>query len=195
MEQEGPLGRKAALEDLDGFLERVPAGLAALAITGPAGIGKSTVWREGVRRAAAVGYGVLTARPAQAEGSLAFAGLGDLLGSLGEDAFEVLPPVQRHAIDVALLRAQPGRALMDRRAIPVALLSLVESLAATRPLVIAIDDAQWLDEESAASVSFALHRLEHLRVGLIVAVRDEGERTPTVESAVAPERRHEVVLG
>jgi hypothetical protein len=73
-------------------LDRVPSGLCALILTGPAGIGKTTVWREGVRLAEARGYLVLPARPGRAERSLSFAGLAGLLGPVGRAAFDALVP-------------------------------------------------------------------------------------------------------
>ncbi|HEV2371347.1 MAG TPA: AAA family ATPase [Streptosporangiaceae bacterium] len=194
MAPEGPLGRDRELDEVEAFLDDVPAGLSALALTGPAGIGKTTVWREGVRRAVSRGYLVLSARPGQAEQALSFAGLADLLGPVGQEAFDSLVPVQRHALDVALLRADPG-ARPAGRAVPAALLSVLQSLAAVQPVLVAVDDAQWLDDATGESLPFALRRLERVPVGVLVSVRTDGQRPPTFDTTLPDERRHEVPVG
>ena len=56
MPGERPVGRNAELERLDAFLAAVRADVRSLAITGPAGIGKTAVWQEGARRAAERGF-------------------------------------------------------------------------------------------------------------------------------------------
>ena len=73
------VGRRQELAAIDAFLGGAPNGTAALLVEGEAGIGKTSVWREGVERARGRGFRVLTARPVGAEVRLSFAGLGDLL--------------------------------------------------------------------------------------------------------------------
>lgn len=194
MPPEGPLGRDRELDEVEAFLDRAAAGLSALALTGPAGIGKTTAWREGVRRAEARGYLVLPARPGQAERSLSFAGLADLLGPVGREALDCLVPVQRHGLEVALLRAEPGPPPAGR-AVPAAVLSLLRHLAAARPVLLAVDDAQWLDGATAESLSFALRRLEPLPIGVLVSVRADGERPSTFDTVIPAERRLDVPVG
>ena len=191
----GPVGRQRELGEVDAFLDRVPSGLASLALTGPAGIGKTTVWREGVRRAGARGYLVLAARPAQAERSLSFSGLADLLAPVGRAAFDGLAAVQRRALDVALLRAEAGQEPPPARAVPAALLALLRQLSATRPVLLAVDDAQWLDDATAGSLPYALRRAELWPAGVLVSVRADAERPPTFEASVPAERRREVPVG
>ena len=195
MPQDGPVGRDRELGEVDAFLDRARSGLAVLALTGPAGIGKTTVWRAGVRRAQARGCLVLAARPAQAERSLSFSGLADLLAPVGREAFDALVPVQRLALDVALLRAEAGQVPPPARAVPAAVLSLVRQLAAARPLLVAVDDAQWLDDATAEVLRYALRRAERLPAGVLVSVRADGGRPPTFDACVAADRRREAALG
>jgi DNA-binding CsgD family transcriptional regulator len=196
MTPEEPLGRAGELAMVDAFLERARAGLAALVLAGPAGIGKTTVWREGLRRAAARGFAVLPTRPAQPEWLLSFAGLADLLAAAGGEVLDALPPVQRHAIDVALLRAEAAPQPPDQRAVPAALLAVLTLLAERGPVLVAVDDAQWLDPETASALSFALRRVaEHLPVGVLTSVRVDGERAPTFESSMGLEHRREAGIG
>src|SRR5437868_9712904 len=98
-------GRDAELARLDDFIEQADASGAALMLAGEPGIGKTTLWREAIRRAQARGLTVLSCRPAEAEAKLSFTALADLLEPAPADAFEGLPAPQRHALDVALLRA------------------------------------------------------------------------------------------
>jgi len=80
------VGRDAELVAADRFLDAVRDSAQALVLEGEPGIGKTTVWRETARRARGRGYLVVSSRPAQAEASLSFAGLGDLLAGLPETA-------------------------------------------------------------------------------------------------------------
>jgi hypothetical protein len=75
----GPIGRQKELTRVDEFLAAVPTALRALVLTGPGGIGNTTVWAEGVRRAGERGFAVLSARPNGAETRLSYAGLADPL--------------------------------------------------------------------------------------------------------------------
>ena len=124
---------------------------------GEPGIGKTTVWREYVRLARARGYRVLAALPTETEVKLSFAGLTDLLSSVPADVVASLPPPQRAALDVALLRVDAPRP-PERRLLGTAFGSLLRELAADAEVVVAIDDVQWLDAATAAVMAFALRR-------------------------------------
>src|SRR5581483_3182008 len=110
----------------------------ALVLEGEPGIGKSTLWDAGVQGAGARGIRVLSARASGAEAQLAFAALTDLLEEVGEDAFQPLPGPQRWALEVALLRVAPAGPPPDARAIALALLNLLRTLAARRPVLVAV---------------------------------------------------------
>jgi DNA-binding CsgD family transcriptional regulator len=162
------VGREAELERLHGFLEGVERGTSVLLLEGEPGIGKTTLWREGVRLAPAMGYRVLAAHPAEAEASLSFAALGDLVGNVLDEIGSDLPGRQRSAIEAALLLGDPGEASPDLRTVSVALLSILRSLSKAGGVVVAIDDLQWMDPASSRSVGFAARRLEQERVAFLV---------------------------
>ncbi len=168
------VGREPELSAVAEFLGASEAE-AALAIVGEPGIGKTAVWEEAVRLAQELGGCVLAARPAESEATLSFAGLTDLLAELDPGSFEDLPSPQRHALEVAVLRTAGGRPA-GRRLVGTALLSLLRALAAERPVVLAVDDAHWLDSPSAAALAFATRRLAGARVKVIVSLRSEAER-------------------
>jgi DNA-binding CsgD family transcriptional regulator len=167
------VGREEELGLLARFLERETSGASALVLEGEAGIGKSTLWLEGVDDARERGFRVLVSRPAETERSLAFAGLGDLLeGALDDVVDELLPP-QRRALEAALLVGDSPEAA-DVRALGVAVRNALEILAAAGRLVVAVDDVQWLDRTTASTLTFALRRMES-PVILLLARRMDGD--------------------
>jgi DNA-binding CsgD family transcriptional regulator len=161
------VGRDRELGEADAWLERLQGGPAGLVFEGEAGIGKTTVWQDAARRAEAAGCLVLFSRPAATEAKLGFSSLADLLGPVDDARLEQLPGPQREALEVALLRAPAAGAGPERRAVATAMLSLVRVLAEDGPLVLAVDDLQWLDAPSVRVIEFALRRVDSERVGLL----------------------------
>jgi DNA-binding CsgD family transcriptional regulator len=163
----GILGRDAELAQVKDFLGSVPAGPLALILEGTAGIGKTTLWHTSVSLARARGHRVLACRAAESEARLSYAALGDLFD------FELpdLPAPQKRALDAALLRAEVEGAPPDQRAVSVATLGVLRTLAASAPLIVAIDDVQWLDVPSARVLAFVARRLEDAPVRILVALR------------------------
>lgn len=161
---------KAALE----LLDRAQAGPAGLVIEGAMGIGKTTVWSAAVERARDIGYTVLSARAVQAESVLAYAVVADLLAELDTAAFAQLSPYQLLAVDRVLLNERSDGRATDQRVASVAFLSVVTQLAAKAPVLIAIDDVQWLDSSSHAVLAFAVRRLA-VPVGVLVTERTAGK--------------------
>lgn len=153
------------------FIEQVGDGPAALVMDGVAGIGKTTLWASAVDLARGAGYQVLVARPSSAESTLPLGGFGDMFSSVDDRVLATLPAPQRLALEVALLRADPAGAALDQRAIAFAATKLVHALSQTSPVLIAVDDSQWLDPTSAAIVSFAARRLDPHPVGILAARR------------------------
>ncbi len=166
----GVYGREAELARVRRFLDDAHGGPAALLIEGAAGIGKTTLWSAGIDLARRRGWWVLTCRPVQSEAALSFSALGDLLESVPEQALAGLPGPQRRALDVALLRAEPGPEPPDQRAVAVALLGVIRALADTAPVIIGVDDLPWLDRASAAVLEYALRRLTAQRAGLLATI-------------------------
>lgn len=139
-------------------------------------MGKTTVWKAALAAAASRSYRVLAARPSEAETQLAYAALGDLLVDVADAALAQLPGPQRHALEVALLRAEPEGRESLQRAIALGTLGVLRALQAEGPILVAIDDAQWLDPPSESALAFAARRLGDDRVGLLVSRRLEGAR-------------------
>jgi predicted ATPase len=191
------IGRESELVALWRFLDSIHAGPAALLLSGDPGIGKTTVWKEGVEGALQKSYHLLTSRPVEAETRFSYAALGDLLEPAIEEALPTLPGPQRHALDVALLRAASSGARPNQRAVCLAVLGCLRSLASSAPVVVAIDDVQWIDLPSARVLQFVVRRLKQEPVGLLTAMRGAGlaEDPLHVASAFPQERVHEVRIG
>ncbi len=168
-----PLGRDAEIAALERFLAALVDGRgpAALLLLGEAGIGKTTLLRRGGTLAEAHGCRVLRAAPARAEQGLAYAVLADLMRDVEPGVLDDLPAPQRRALRVATLKEDAGAGQVEPRTIAAALLSVFSRLAGTQPLVVEVDDAQWVDRGSAAALEFALRRLERLPAGVLLAVR------------------------
>ncbi len=163
------VGREAELAAVERFLDGVPDAPAALVIEGEAGIGKTTVWLEAVRSARARGFRLLQARPAESEAKLSYTALADLVGDVVEEVAFALPVVQERAINVALLRAEPDETA-EPRTTATALVGILAALAAEGPVLVAIDDVQWLDPASEQALAYAARRLPSA-VGLLLSRR------------------------
>jgi DNA-binding CsgD family transcriptional regulator len=191
------VGRRQELAAIDVFLDEAADGAAAaLVLEGEAGIGKTSVWREGVERARNRGFRLLTARPVGAEVRLSLAGLGDLLGDAVDETLPSLPEPQRNALEVALLRAE-SRGSPDVRAVGVALAEVLRTLSRRAAVLIAVDDLQWLDRPSGELIAFALRRLDAEPVRLLASVRAEpGVGVPfELDRALGDERLRRLRLG
>jgi DNA-binding CsgD family transcriptional regulator len=165
-------GRDAELRTIGAFLGSLPRSPGALVLAGPAGAGKTTLLRAGAAAAAERGFTVLATTPSLSDLRLAFAGLSDLMEpSLGAVVGE-LPPPQAQALRVALLQETPAHP-PEPRVIAAAFRTAVEVLARSAPVLIVIDDVQWLDPPSETAAGFAIRRLEHEPVGLLCAQRTE----------------------
>ncbi|HET6744969.1 MAG TPA: AAA family ATPase [Candidatus Limnocylindria bacterium] len=165
------VGREQELEAIEAFLAAREALPAALVVEGPAGVGKTTLWREAVDRAAAAGYRVLTCRPAGTEQQLLFGALTDLLVGHIEDVLPRLPSPQRRAIEVVLLLADDRGRPAEPRTVAAAVLGLVRELEHDGPILVAIDDAQWLDPASAMVLEYVLRRLGSAQVAVLASWR------------------------
>ena len=148
-------------------------------LEGEAGAGKTTLWQSAVDRADGL---VLATRPLETETKLAYAGVGDLLEGLHDRLGS--PEPQARALRAALLLESPDAGVVDERAVALGFLGLLVSEA---PLLLAVDDLQWLDRQSARVLAFAAHRVGEAPVAFLVALRTEGRsRLSFVPERVLP---------
>lgn len=190
------VGREEELGAVEALLEAVTQGPAAALIEGAAGIGKTTLWAAGVEAARRQGARTLVSTGAGAEVKLGYAALTDLLAEIEDAPIDALPAPQRRALGAALLRSeQADGEPPDPRAVATGLVGVLEGLAETGPLLLAIDELQWLDQSSGRALRFALRRLRG-RVGLLAARRNPPEPPPQDELRLRdPERMRVLRLG
>jgi DNA-binding CsgD family transcriptional regulator len=171
------LGRASEREALDRLLENVRGGQSAvLVIRGEAGVGKTALLHHCARQAA--GFRVARIAGVESEMELPFAGLHQLcapmMGRLG-----ALPEPQQAALGVAL--GLSSGAAPDRFLVALAALSLLAEVAAERPLLCFVDDAQWLDAASRQVLGFVARRLLAESVAIVFAVRDATDERELVD--------------
>ncbi|WP_431236494.1 AAA family ATPase [Mycolicibacterium aichiense] len=167
-----------------------------LILEGDAGIGKTTIWLDGARRARDAGFTVLSAQCAQAEVRSTYAAAADLLRVADTEVVRTLAPVQQAALDRILLSGTDGPAT-DERVVSTTVLSVIESLAQRSPVLIAIDDIQWLDVASRSVIGFAARRLEG-RIGVLATARTGEAGTADLTSWLRltyPDALRRVVVG
>ena len=167
------IGREFECNRLDELLDRARMGRSgALVVRGEAGIGKTALLEYASGRAE--GMTIVRALGVESEAELEFSGLLDVCRPL----LNLLTELPDHQVEV--LRAALGLGPpvnVDRFAIAAATLGLLAAAADANPLLVVVDDAQWLDASSADALLFATRRLEADRAVVLYAARD-GEDAP-----------------
>jgi DNA-binding CsgD family transcriptional regulator len=158
-----PLGRETERAAIDRVLDAVRDGLSAiLVLRGEPGVGKTTLLRYAID--AAPDLRVASVAGVESEFSMEFGGLHQILlpflPLLGD-----LPPPQRGALRVAF--GQQTGAPPERFLVALAALTLLSRAAQDQPLLCTVDDAHWLDPESAHVLGFVARRLCADRAGII----------------------------
>ncbi|MEQ3553654.1 LuxR family transcriptional regulator [Pseudonocardia nematodicida] len=156
------IGRGAETAALDRWWAGVAdAAGSALVLWGEPGIGKTALLEYAV--AAAAGGTVLRCRGTRTEAGLEFAALHELLWPV-VDRLDILPAPQATALRGALgLGGEPAARFL----VGAAVLSLVSDLARQRPVLVVVDDAQWVDEATAHCLGFLARRVRSEAVGVL----------------------------
>ncbi len=147
-------GRARHVAEISRAAESVETGAQFVLIEGESGFGKTALLREALTllppwpryHAVADAY----------ERALPYGVLNQLLAPFDQST---LPPVLANGIDPDVSTLTAGAAL----------LSLIDG--STGPAIIVIDDAQWVDEQSARALWFAGRRSLHDRLFILVAAR------------------------
>jgi DNA-binding CsgD family transcriptional regulator len=164
------VGRRRERELLDQHLDSARAGRGVvLVVHGDPGVGKTALLEYAVQR----GDAFRIARTVGVEGELAlpFAALQQLCAPILALRMN-LPPPQRDALDVAFGLAPGGPP--SPFLVGLAVLGLLSEAAEDRPVLCVVDDAQWLDQASAAALAFIARRLVAEKVALLFATRAVG---------------------
>ncbi|GIH08504.1 LuxR family transcriptional regulator [Rhizocola hellebori] len=162
------VGREEELSLIEQFLQQAAGDGAALLFEGETGVGKTALLHAATDRAQVSGARVVRAQGVEFEATNTFAGLGQLLTPMTA-GLGGLVSAQRDALAVVLgvTEGDPP----DSGQVSRAALNLIRAEAADRPLVLVVDDIQWIDRYSASVLGFVVRRLAGSRVGVLAAVR------------------------
>ncbi len=161
------VGRSQELDRLGALLDAARLGHAgALVIAGEAGLGKSALLDSAV--SLANDFCVLRGRGVESEGKLSYAVIAELLGG-SQSLLGQIPGALRAALEAACsLRS----ASVDASTVAAAWATLLTAAAEERPVLVLVDDFQWVDADSAGSILFAARRLRNTPVVTLLAVRE-----------------------
>ncbi|HWD61866.1 MAG TPA: AAA family ATPase [Humibacter sp.] len=163
------VGRQDELHRIDELIRRLPQTGGSLVLRGEAGIGKTTLGTEAVRRAVARGVAVISVTGTESEAAVPYAALQEILHPFAER--------MRH------MRERP-RAVLERAfgllegdtpdvfAVAMAALELLGDISAERGLLAFVDDAQWIDGSTARVFGFLARRVASDPLVLLIALRD-----------------------
>ncbi|MGI9161661.1 MAG: AAA family ATPase [Mycobacterium sp.] len=165
------VGRDAELGLISRLLDNARDSSAALIIDGEPGIGKTTLCRAAAEKAALAGFAVLTTSGAAAEVSLAWAAFSDLVAPIDSSVRAGLSPLHQQTLQ-AVQAGEPGG---GERLVAAAFGAALRQMSQISPVLIVIDDAQWLDETSRRALGFAVRRLTG-PVAVLAAYRGAGPR-------------------
>ncbi|MEU6586373.1 AAA family ATPase [Nocardia sp. NPDC046763] len=174
------VGREAEQAELLAFV--TSTAVQALVLRGETGVGKTSLLSHAVALAEQAGHSVVRAAGVEAESKLPYAGLHQLLHPLLAD-IEGLDDGSRAAFDAVFggTKSDPPSVMT----LGIAVLTLLSLVAAQRPLLLVLDDGQWLDDSSADVCGFVGRRLTGSPVKLLVAIRTD--ITSRFDTATLPE--------
>ncbi|GAA4581311.1 LuxR family transcriptional regulator [Planotetraspora phitsanulokensis] len=159
------VGRDAELRDLLALLDGLKEGGGALVLSGAAGVGKSALIGAATAEACARGERVLTVTGVPAEGQAPYEGLRRLLAGTGLTSGD--------------LDGEPLRTAMS-------VLHRLSALAGDTPVVLAVEDAHWLDEPSWEALAFVGRRLRSDAVVLLATLRDDADSQARLAASGLP---------
>jgi DNA-binding CsgD family transcriptional regulator len=164
------VSRLSEIRRVEGLVADVRGGRSrSLLVSGPPGIGKSWLCRRA--GALADGFTVVQTCGVASETHLGYCGLFDVLSPLLDGRLDRLLPGRAEALRGALRMADAPS--VDPFAVAVASMDLLALAAEDDPVLVVVDDAQWVDTASVEALRFAARRLDADRVGFLFAVRSE----------------------
>ncbi|HZB42574.1 MAG TPA: ATP-binding protein, partial [Ilumatobacter sp.] len=167
-------GRDREVDRVDELVRSIELGARFVVIRGEAGIGKTALWRAALQRHRAAGHRTLVTRPTEEELYGPAVGLADLFGTVIDGVKELQEQD----------RFESGQFVLD----------MLRRLATDTPVVVAIDDVQWLDPVSAGVLRYAFRRLEGERIVVLATERFDRSLSPD-DRTIPPDRREEIFLG
>ena len=167
---------------LDQLVARIPGRGGALVMRGDPGVGKTALLAVASAAASSNGVSVLRTAGAQSEIGFAFAGLQQLLHPVLMWLDRLAGP-QREALSAAF--GALDNPVPDPFLIALAALNLLACAAQGVPLLLVVDDAQWLDPPTASALAFIARRVDAEPIAVLFALRNG--IVGTLDSAGLPE--------
>lgn len=145
----------------------------AMLVTGPAGIGKTALLNAISDQARSRGYAVLSVTSVESEADLPYAGLQELLQPVLSRA-GALPTPQKNALLIALgmVSGPPPDVFL----VGLATMNLLDEVGGEGPLLVVVDDLQWLDSLTSSVLGFVSRRLEATHILLVMGTREHGDQ-------------------
>lgn len=166
------VGRERELAAIDEALDAAGAGRGrCLALTGPPGIGKTRLAAETADRAGRRGFRVAATRCPDDDATPAWWPLRDLVLACGGDPERLLRPAPHTDADAMRYRVYEAFA------------AAVATAAAQQPILLVIDDLQWIDPSSLGCLRFLAETIARRPILIVVTVRDEGFERPDLRRA------------
>jgi hypothetical protein len=181
--------RESELDALNALLGRPGSG-GALVLRGEAGVGKSALLDEAISTARRSDVRILTTAGVSLQMQQPFAALSHLTHPLLDDPHLANRNQEtREVIRAALAgRDEPARRPFS---VAYAVLELLAADATRQRLLVVVDDASWVDEESWRVLDFLGRRITYDEIGLIVAMRDGPETDHRLRGSLLPTLRIE----
>ena len=191
------VGRETETARLRWLVEDRAHGARAVVVRGGPGIGKTALLGWGMEAAADVGARVLVTRSVEVEMPLAFSAIVDLLEVPFSEVADEIPASQRRALAVALGLEEPPELPPEPLTISRATVEVLRTLAMRAPVMVAMDDVQWLDAGSRRVLAFAVRRLTGAPIAVLATLRAEpGHADPlALANAFGPSAFTEIELG
>ncbi len=197
-----PVPARTRLREREGFLEELRASFHGLSRVGPimiqgeSGLGKTALLNAACRMAREEQLSVLCARGSLLETSFSFG----VVRQLFEPILSLLDPVQReqclNELGAGVLSGTGPKDIDDLSAVLDGIRSAVSFLAESQPVVLAIDDLDLCDRESALWFEYMSRRLEHRKVWLLgtTSLRSDTRARPTIDQVIADPATRSFIL-
>ncbi|GAA3555817.1 LuxR family transcriptional regulator [Microlunatus spumicola] len=165
-------GRQREVDHLRASLSEVSRAGRAVVISGEAGIGKTALAEVAEAYARHLGFVVLRCDAVERERSIGYSGLHQLLQPVLHLRTS-LPPRQQQALETVFGLDESDEApTANQLLVGIATLGLLEEAGSPRPVLLLVEDLQWLDRSSGDVLGFVARRLGQARVVLVATLRD-----------------------